>query len=130
MWLLTPVGFFSIVEKPGDAATATLTVRARVRSDLDALRTMYLPELSPSKETRAADYRFRASAPREAVAAAMSKLAKAIDYSNFKDAVAKRQGKARAELYHGVWDVLCTMQSSPNFETRVGRSGKANRIDD
>ena len=34
MWLITPTGFFSIVQKPGDAAANTLTVRARVRQDL------------------------------------------------------------------------------------------------
>ena len=35
MWLLTPTGFFSIVRKPQDAAAGTLTVRSRVRADLD-----------------------------------------------------------------------------------------------
>jgi hypothetical protein len=35
MWLLTPFGFFSVVNKPGDPH---LTVRSRVRADLDALR--------------------------------------------------------------------------------------------
>lgn len=34
MWLMTTVGFFSIVRKPGET---DLTVRARVRSDLEAL---------------------------------------------------------------------------------------------
>ena len=37
MWLVTPIGFFSIVQKPGDKANGTLTVRARLRSDLAAL---------------------------------------------------------------------------------------------
>jgi hypothetical protein len=38
MWLITPTGFFSIVQKPSDEAADTLTVRARVRQDLVALR--------------------------------------------------------------------------------------------
>ena len=36
MWLITPVGFFSIVQKPSDVAADTLTVRARVQGDLEA----------------------------------------------------------------------------------------------
>ena len=32
-----PIGFFSIVQKPTDTATGTLTIRARVKSDRDAL---------------------------------------------------------------------------------------------
>ena len=127
MWLITPVGFFSIVEKANDSDAGTLTIRARVRSDLDALRTSFLPELSSTKETRAADYRFRAQAPREAVASAMAQLARTIDYSNFKDVVAKRQGKERASLYHGVWDVLYAMQDNPKFQTPLARQTKTSR---
>lgn len=129
MWIITPVGFFSIVEKPSDAAVGTLTIRARVRSDLDALRASLLPELSPTKETRAADYRFRSCAPREAVALALARLARTIDYSNFKNVVAKRQGKERANLYHGVWDVLYAMQDDPKFERLPARQRNAPRLE-
>ena len=45
MWTLTPLGFFSVVRKPGQTR---LTVRARVESDLESLRTRYLPELTPT----------------------------------------------------------------------------------
>lgn len=121
MWLITPVGFFSVVQKPADVAAGTLTVRARVRSDMDALREAILPELTPTKETASADYRFRAQAPKKAVAAALAKLAESIDYSNFKDVVAKRQGKEREHLYHGVWDVLYAMQGNPKYEKPVAR---------
>jgi hypothetical protein len=38
MWLITPTGFFSIVCKPGDMEAGTLTIRARAKSDLQALR--------------------------------------------------------------------------------------------
>lgn len=46
MWLMTPIGFFSIVEKPYDRHDGTLTVRARVEGDLVELKNRYLPELS------------------------------------------------------------------------------------
>ena len=96
MWLVTTIGFFSVVEKEWDRKPGTLTVRARVREDLDALRGQFLPELGPTVESDTADYGFRAQAPRAAFAAAMPRLAEAIDYDNFKDAVAERQGHHRA----------------------------------
>lgn len=117
MWLITPIGFFSVVRKPTDTKNKTLTVRARVRSDLEALQAQYLPELGPIQESAVNDYRFRAVAPQAAVAAAMARLAETLDYSNFKDAVKQRQGAARAHLYHGVWDVLYRLQQEPNVFT-------------
>jgi len=50
MWLITSVGFFSIVEKPDDREAGTLTIRARVREDLEALRRQFLPDLAPIQE--------------------------------------------------------------------------------
>lgn len=113
MWLITPIGFFSIVQKPSDVADGTLTVRARVRADLEALRTQYLPDLGPVSESQANDYRFRAVAPRAQVASTMAAMVNDLDYSNFKNQVAKVQGQARAHLYHDVWDVLYRLQSQP-----------------
>lgn len=110
MWLLTPFGFFSIVQKPCDASQGTLTVRARVREDLESLRLRYLPGLGEIRESRSNDYRFRAQAPRSEVSAAMSTLVDDLSYSNFKNQVSKEQGSARAHLYHDVWSVLHRLQ--------------------
>jgi len=110
MWLITPVGFFSVVRKPTDIQNKTLTVRSRVRADLEALQAQYLPELGAIQESQVNDYRFRATAPQAAVAAAMARLVEALDYANFKDEVKKCQGAARAHLYHEVWDVLYQLQ--------------------
>ena len=110
MWLITPTGFFSIVQKPGDVAANTLTVRARVRQDLVALREQFLPGLGEIEESRSNDYRFRAVAPRAEVAAAMAQMVNSLDYSNVKSQVAKVQGPERAHLYHEVWDVLYRLQ--------------------
>ena len=112
MWLITPVGF-SVVQKAGDVAADTLTVRARVRGDLDALREQYLPSLGPVQESKTNDYRFRAVAPRADVAAAMARMVNQLQYSNFKSQVAKVQGTARARLYHNVWDLLHRLQTEP-----------------
>lgn len=109
MWILTTTGFYSIVEKPWDRPKATLTIRARVLDDLDLLRRQ-LPELGSVAEDPDADYRYRAQAPRAAVAKAMFRLAESLDYDNFKGAVAKTQGRARAHLYGEVWEVLFRLQ--------------------
>ena len=117
MWLITPIGFFSIVQKPADASLDRLTVRARVRQDLEALRATYMPGLGEIKDSKTNDYRFRATAPRAEVAAAMAKLVQTLDYVNFKNQVAKVQGTNRAHLYHEVWDVLYKLQTEPTFSS-------------
>lgn len=111
MWLITTTGFYSIVEKPWDWDAGTLTVRARARVDLEALRSNGLPELGEVREDGTADYRFRAQAPRAAVIRAVAAQVEAIDYDNFKSVVGKRQGSARARVYHDVWDALYQIQS-------------------
>lgn len=124
MWIVTPIGFFSIVQKPGDKAAGLLTVRARVRSDLDALRASALPTLGETIESRETDYRFRAVAPRQDVQAAISKLVAELDYSNFKSKVAKAQGPKRERLYHDVWSVLHRMQGDPAYEATSGKAAQ------
>ena len=52
------------------------------------------------------DYRYRARAPRAEVASAMVKIVNDIQYGNFKDEVAREQGKGRAGFYGKVWEVL------------------------
>ena len=112
MWILTTTGFYSIVEKPWDRPHGTLTIRTRVAGDLEALRSQ-CPELGAVAVDPDADYRFRAQAPRAAVARALSRLAESLDYDNFKNEVAQQQGRERACLYHRVWDVLGTLQQHP-----------------
>ena len=106
MWVLTPRGFFSVVEDREDAHF--LIVRSRVRSDLDHLRDL-LPDLRPWHDP-AADYTWRARVERHQWAFALGMMAGEIDYPNFKDAVADRQGSARARLYGRVWSVLLELQ--------------------
>ena len=125
MWLITPVGFFSVVQKADDIAADTLTVRARVRGDLDALREHYLPSLGQVQESKTNDYRFRALAPRADVAAAMASMVNQLKYSNFKSQVATVQGNARAHLYHGVWDVLHRLQTEPGKYQAAPKAAQA-----
>ena len=111
MWLFTNIGFYSIVEKPDDKQEDTLTVRARVKADLENLRDKYLPQLGLITEDAGTDYKYRAKAARQALASALSQIILDIDYSNFKNSVAEKQGAARSKLYHGLWDVLYGLQT-------------------
>jgi hypothetical protein len=104
-----PIGFFSIVRKPQDESANLLTVRARVREDLEAFARR-CPELGPIETSEWTDYAFRARGPAQAVAATVGALTAGIDYSNFKDQVAWKQGKERARVYREVWDTLYGLQ--------------------
>jgi 8-oxo-dGTP diphosphatase len=112
MWLMTKFGFFSVVEKPEDKGKGMLTIRARVRGDLDALRH-YLPQMGDIVSNAGSDYRFRVRVTKEDWAAASSKMALDIDYPNFKDKVAKEQGKSRASTYGKVWSALFDLHEPP-----------------
>jgi len=108
MWIFTPIGFFSAVRKPGDT---DLTIRARVRTDLDALRGEYLPELGPTIDHAGSDYPYRARVAPEAWGRALATMGERIAYSNFKDQVAHAQGHARAKAYGRVWSVLYELEA-------------------
>ncbi len=100
MWLITTIGFFSVVQKP---SSDVLTVRARVKKDLDTLREKYLPNLSTTITNTGSDYPYRATVRHVDFAEALSAIAKDIDYGNFKSHVAQAMGLRRAHLYHKIW---------------------------
>ena len=107
MWLLTSIGFFSVVADRHDPAR--LLVRARAHEDLEALRQGYLPNLVIIEDA-GTDYRFRAFIERGAFERAATALVADIDYPNFKDVVARRQGAERAHLYALIWSTLYRLQ--------------------
>jgi 8-oxo-dGTP pyrophosphatase MutT (NUDIX family) len=106
MWIVSSIGFFSVVRKSDDIKFGTLTIRARVKTDLEKLRELYLPGMGEISENAGTDYRYCAKAPRGEIGLALANMALDLDYSNFKNEVAKRQGKSRAGSYGKVWDVL------------------------
>lgn len=109
MWLMTDFGFFSIVKKEGEM---NLTVRSRVKQDLLNLKEHYLPAIGVIEESEYADYRYRVRVPRELFAEALKAIALDIDYPNFKNSVAQKQGKARARTYEDVWHRLYGLQTN------------------
>ena len=74
-----------------------------------ALRRGYLPDLE-IVEGAGSDYPYRVFVDRCEWEHACQRLAADIDYPNFKDAVAVRQGPARAALYSRVWSTLYRLQ--------------------
>jgi len=108
MWLVTTIGFFSIVHKPGQAG---LTIRARVAAGLDRLREQYLPALSATRRGGGTDYPCRATVGREEFALALAQMARDIAYANFKGEVAHWQGHTRERIYSKVWGVLRELEA-------------------
>jgi len=107
MWVFSVVGFFSVVQKPGDSF---LTVRARVASDLDRLREKYMPELSETNKGQGTDYPCRATISHEDFAKGMEKIIKSIHYGNFKTEVEAKMGSKRETIYHEVWHSLLKLE--------------------
>jgi ADP-ribosylglycohydrolase/8-oxo-dGTP pyrophosphatase MutT (NUDIX family) len=103
MWLMTRVGFFSIVQKPDHFH---LTIRSRSRADLDRLRDHYLPTLADAVSHADSAYPWRATATHEAFAAALALVAKDIDYPAVQDELTHSLGAYRAGAYGKVWSML------------------------
>lgn len=107
MWLFTTLGFFSVVAHRDDPDL--MIVRARTRRDIEALSDRFLP-VGEIDEESGTDYPFRIFVARDELERAAAALARDIDYDNFKDAVAMRQGHGRADLYHEIWALLRRLQ--------------------
>ena len=102
MWVLTPRGFFSVVQDRDDSNR--LLVRARVRADLQRLSDV-LPGIEPIGG-QGTDYPWRVWVDRRDWSRALEQMCDEINYGNFKSAVADRQGEARAAIYGDTWKAL------------------------
>lgn len=108
MWIFTTIGFFSAVQKPGESV---LTVRARVKGDLEALRERYMPGLTEPSDHGGTDYPWRSRIDHASFAEGLAALARDVDYSNFKSAVAATQGAGRAHVYGDVWRAMLGVET-------------------
>lgn len=99
--MICRLGAFSIVRKRSDPI-GFLTVRARVREDLEA----FLAKCSSGADVRVdegTDYKYRATVEREVVGDALFDEAFDVDYDNFKAEVARTSGLDREAVYAKVW---------------------------
>jgi hypothetical protein len=133
MWLMTPIGFYSVVahrDKP-----QRVLVRARCRQDLERLLELDTAGLPPSRaafpapivQTLQADYPYRVELGRKRWEHLAGLLARHVDYPNFKDAVKDRQGPARAGVYTSVWGALHRIEHEDQ-DPRVARPTSAAQL--
>jgi 8-oxo-dGTP pyrophosphatase MutT (NUDIX family) len=122
MWLFTTVGFFSVVQKANQHG---LTVRARVKEDLDRLRTKYMPELTATVTGGGAGYPFRGTISHDDFALGLAKIAHDIRYANFKSEIARTQGVKREAAYDKVWTTLQALEHEVKPAATAKKSGKA-----
>lgn len=112
MWLITTDGFYSAVQHNTDPNI--LVVRSRTYADAFTL-ACFLDDQGKSEDAKViyyetSDYPWRVFVPRETWVGFCALAAHHIDYGNFKDAVAKRQGYERASVYSSVWATLLRLQ--------------------
>lgn len=105
MWVMTTEGFYSAVEDRDDSDA--VLVRSRVREDAERLAEAVGGTVL---ETPDADYAFRVRVAKVDWERYLTDAATEIDYDNFKNAVAARQGSVRARVYGEVWSVLLRLQ--------------------
>lgn len=113
MWLFTQTGFVSIVQAHGDPTV--LTVRARVRRDLDPIVIKHQQQHheTPDVHTRpGADYPWRLLTSRAVIQAFMREQIDALDYHNFKGQIVQQEpdGIARERIYHDVWEAALNLE--------------------
>lgn len=108
MWLVTTIGFFSVVEH-NNRRDAVL-VRARVRADLERLLHLDGGSAHAIESTPTADYPYRKAIHKKRWQALLHKMGGQVDYPNFKAAVATRQGPDRARVYHELWNRLLDLE--------------------
>ncbi len=106
MWIMTTVGFFSVVQASADE----LMVRARSHADIERMRRALLKHVYASElriiTTMHADYPFRLIVRRDLFADYMREMVAGIDYGNFKSEVAKTDPQRSHYTYGRVWSVL------------------------
>lgn len=104
MWMMTKIGFFSIVEKP----KGKICIRARCREDLENLIEEVIGRpFDPIdiQTTLRNDYPYRLFISRDEFMQVFDEFLKLVTYSNFKNEVGKTNPK-REKLYHQVWALL------------------------
>lgn len=109
MWIMTPRGFYSVVQHRDEPAK--VLVRARCKQDIDALA-----DLIPAKpfQTPVADYNWRLVCTAAEWTHALTVLSSEIKYPNFKNAI---NDDKHHRAYSEVWGVLLTALDDRHTES-------------
>jgi hypothetical protein len=125
LWIFSIYGMYSIAcaRKPnGSLDPDNVMVRARRADHLRNLQKRFLAMAGADIVTLPnRDYRYRLIVPKSNWAAALAEMAGEQKWSNFKDQVAKHQGRAGAaytRALHDVWETMYQLQES---EVQQGR---------
>jgi hypothetical protein len=102
MWLFLSDAFLSVVAHRDDPGM--LLVRARANGDIQ--RVFPLAQVT---ETPDADYRYRATLPRQEVALALAAQVEGIGYDNFKGSIHERD---RHDACMDVWATMHRFQGN------------------
>lgn len=105
MWVFTETGFVSAVRKADNPKV--LTVRSRDKKSLEPLAIAAGVQIAQSPD---ADYPYRAFVEQEAFAQWAFEQAMNVEYSNFKNHVAKTRGYEFASSLGGVWLAMLAVE--------------------
>lgn len=108
MWIMTPYGFFSIVQvnegPPHRVDVNVMQIRARNRAHLEALKEAARISLPPIRAKGGTDYPYRIITTREVVGKIMIDIVCDINYKNFKGEVTGWRGDYTfVDFLHKVW---------------------------
>ncbi len=106
MWMVTPLGTFSVRCTPADQRNGTLTIEAKVRSDLEGLVAAVLPSACPIVEVLSKSRGFMIRCGRGEVALALATLAMDLNYDNFVEKFTDQQGSSRTEINQPLWQAI------------------------
>jgi hypothetical protein len=114
MWILTKIGFYSIIKKTSylnPDGPAVFNIRGRDKDDLKRFAELVSPDLAKRPvvhEYAHSDYPYRVYLnTQEEMDAVMAKLSALIDYNNFKDTIkATPHQKAKLEPYEEFWSLF------------------------
>ena len=98
MWIFTNTGFVSAVSDGKD-----LVVRSRDRLSLEPISIFAMVEI---KKSPTSDYPYRLTIDKYLFAEWLSRMAKSIDYRNFKSEVADLRGDHFAHPLMKVWSAM------------------------
>lgn len=117
MWVFTDSGFVSAVRKADNPKV--LTVRSRDKKSLEPLASQTGSQIAQSPD---ADYPYRVFVEQEAFAQWAFEQAMNVEYSNFKNRVAKSRGYEFASALGNVWVAMLAVedeQARTNERTEV-----------